>query len=181
MRAIQIVRSPSAALGETIDTADVVAQFLHPLSQQSGSDFAPQAVSQGTFKGNTGAIGGTVIDQTGAVIPNAIVTVKSASGIESKAVTTANGLYIVSDLSPGIYSVHVQSPGFMEFEIHEVHVSAVALTTVDVTLHVGTASETVTVERFGAGSDDGVGGSHGEPGRPRLVAQVNRHWPGRPR
>jgi len=146
MRAIQIVRSPSAALGETIDTADVVAQFLHPLSQQSGSDLAPQAVSQGTFKGNTGAIGGTVIDQTGAVIPNAIVTVKSASGIESKAVTTANGLYIVSDLLPGIYSIHVQSAGFMEFEIHEVHVSAVALTTVDVTLRVGTTSETVTVE-----------------------------------
>jgi hypothetical protein len=146
MRAIQIVRSPSATLGETIDTADVVAQFLHPLSQQSGSDLAPQAVSQGTFKGDTGAIGGTVIDQTGAVIPNAIVTVKSASGVESKAVTTANGLYIVSDLLPGIYSVHVQSAGFMEFEIHEVHVSAVALTTVDVTLRVGTTSETVTVE-----------------------------------
>jgi len=146
MRAIQIVRSPSAALGETIDTADVVAQFLHPLSEQSGSDLTPQTVSQGTFKGNTGAIGGTVIDQTGAVIPNAIVTVKSASDIESKAVTTANGLYIVSDLLPGIYSVHVHSPGFDDFEIHEVHVSAVALTTVDVTLRVGTASETVTVE-----------------------------------
>ena len=146
MRAIQIVRSPNAALGETIDTADVVAQFLHPLSQQSGSDLAPQAVIQGTFKGNTGAIGGTVIDQSGAVIPNAIVTVKSASGVESKGVSTANGLYIVSDLLPGIYSVHVQSPGFMEFEIHEVHVSAVALTAVDVTLRVGAVSETVTVE-----------------------------------
>jgi hypothetical protein len=146
MRAIQIVRSPSAALGETIDTADLVAQFLHPLSQQSGSDLAPQAVSQGTFKGNTGAIGGTVIDQSGAVIPNATVTVKSASGIESNAVTTAIGLYIVSDLLPGIYSVHVHSPGFVDFQIHEVHVSAVALTTVDVTLSVGTVSETVTVE-----------------------------------
>lgn len=112
MRAIQIVRSPNVALGETMDTADVVAQFLHPLSQQSGGDLTPQAVSQGTFKGNTGAIGGTVIDQTGAVIPNAVVTVKSASGIESKAVTTPNGLYIVSDLLPGIYSVHVHSSGF---------------------------------------------------------------------
>jgi len=146
MRAIQIVRSPSAALGETMDTAEVVAQFLHPLSEQNGSDLTPQAVSQGTFKGNTGAIGGTVIDQSGAVIPDAIVTVKSASGSESKAVTTANGLYIVGDLLPGIYSVHVHSPGFNDFEIHEVHVSAVALTTVDVTLRVGTTSETVTVE-----------------------------------
>ena len=146
MRAIQIVRSPSAALGETIDTANVVAQFLHPLSEQGGSDLAPQAVSLGTFKGNTGAIGGSVVDQSGAVIPNAIVTVKSASGIESKAVTTPNGLYIVSDLLPGIYTVHVHSPGFMDFEVHEVHVSAVALTSVDVTLRVGTTSETVTVE-----------------------------------
>lgn len=150
MRAIQIVRSPNVALGETMDTADVVAQFLHPLSQQSGDDLTPQAVSQGTFKGNTGAIGGTVIDQTGAVIPNAVVTVKSASEIESKAVTTPNGLYIVSDLLPGIYSVHVHSSGFNDFEIHEVHVSAVALTTVDVTLRVGTTSETVTVEATAA-------------------------------
>ncbi len=146
MRAIQIVRSPNASLGETIDTADLVAQFLHPVSEQSGDDLAPRAFDQGTFKGNTGAIGGSVTDQTGAVIPHAIVTVKSASGVESQATSLENGMYIVSDLAPGVYSVSVQSPGFRAFEVHEVHVSAVALTTVDVTLSVGTASETVTVE-----------------------------------
>jgi hypothetical protein len=146
MRAIQIVRSPNAALGETMDTADVVAQFLHPVSEQSGSDLTPQAIDQGTFKGNTGAIGGTVTDQTGAVVPNARVTVKNASGDESRVTTMENGMYIVSDLLPGTYDVRVDVPGFMTFEVHEVHVSAVSLTTVDVTLRIGSVSEAVTVE-----------------------------------
>jgi hypothetical protein len=145
MLALQIVRSPNAAVGETMDTAGVVAQFLHPISEQSGSDLTPQAVNQGTFNGNTGAIGGAVTDQTGAVIPNAVVIVKSASGVESKAVTAESGMYIVNDLVPGIYSVKVEARGFEAFEVHEVHVSAVALTTVDVTLQVGAESMTVTV------------------------------------
>ncbi|HUB51290.1 MAG TPA: alpha-2-macroglobulin family protein [Terracidiphilus sp.] len=145
MRAIQIVRSPSAALGETMDTADVVAQFLHPISEQSGSDLTPEAVDQGTFNRNTGAIGGSVTDPTGAVISNAVVTVQNAAGEVSKAVTLENGMYLVSDLMPGVYSVHVQSRGFMDFELHEVHVSAVSLTTVDVTLSVGATTETVEV------------------------------------
>jgi hypothetical protein len=146
MRAIQIARRPEAALGETAENAELVAQFLHPLSEQSGSDLKPQPVDEGIFKGNAGAIGGTVTDQTGAVIPGATATVKSASGVETTATTGPNGMYLLSDLAPGIYRLNVGARGFLEFSVCEVRVSAASLTTVDVTLRVGTTTETVTVE-----------------------------------
>ncbi|HWG19988.1 MAG TPA: alpha-2-macroglobulin family protein [Terracidiphilus sp.] len=145
-RAIQVVRAPDEALGETSENPEVVAEFLQPLTEQSGSDLKPQAADQGTFKGNTGAIGGTVTDQTGAVIPKATVRVKGSAGIETTAVTSANGMYIVSDLTPGYYAVTVLVPGFLSFEIIDVRVSSASLTTVDVELKLGTTNETVTVE-----------------------------------
>jgi hypothetical protein len=86
------------------------------VSQQSGSDVNPVAVDSGLFKGNTGAIGGTVTDQTGAVVPGAKIDVESESGdaVES-AITKDDGTYVVSDLAPGFYKVRVDANGFMSF------------------------------------------------------------------
>jgi hypothetical protein len=144
MRALQIVRSTGKAAGD--ETQELVAQFLHPISEQSGSDLKPQAVDAGTFKGNSGAIGGTVIDPTGAVIAGARVAIKTSGDIlVAGGETLENGEYLIADLAPGFYSVEVSAPGFESYKIHEVHVSSASLTTVDVTLRVGTASMTVEV------------------------------------
>ncbi|MGA2570308.1 MAG: alpha-2-macroglobulin family protein [Terracidiphilus sp.] len=145
MRAVQILRSPDAAQGESAETADLVTQFLHPLSEQSGSDMKPQPADHGTFKGNSGAIGGTVTDQTGAVVARAVVTVKDASGTETMGTTEANGMYLVNGLAPGIYRLNVRARGFEDFSVYEIRVSAASLTTVDITLRVGAETETVTV------------------------------------
>lgn len=59
------------------------------------------------------AILGTVTDSTGAVLPNATVTVVSpATGIAKTAVTSAQGEFEVRFLTPGTYDVSVQSGGF---------------------------------------------------------------------
>ena len=98
------------------------------------------------FKGNTGAIGGTVTDQTGAVIPGAKIDVESESGDAVESATTKDdGTYIVSDLAPGFYKVRVDAKGFMSFSLTDVHVASSALTTVDVTLRVGQVAEMVEV------------------------------------
>ena len=144
MRALQIVRPTGKASRD--ETQELVAQFLHPITEQSGSDLKPQAVDAGTFKGNSGAIGGTVSDLTGAVIPGATVTVKtSGDNLVASGETLLNGIYLIADLAPGFYSVEVSARGFMSYEIREVHVSSASLTTVDVTLNVGAAMQTVTV------------------------------------
>jgi hypothetical protein len=125
---------------------ETVAQYLHPITQQSGRDATPEDVDGGTFKGNTGAIGGTIVDQTGAVIPGATITIRTgAGGTVATAKSLTNGIYVVPNLEAGLYTVEVAAPGFMSFVVTEVDVSPVALTTVDVELRVGAVSEMVTV------------------------------------
>jgi len=143
-RAIQVLRAPSVVNDKV--TNELVAQFLHPVSEQSGSDAKPEAVNGGTFKGNTGAIGGTVTDATGAVIVGAIVAINMVNGA---AVTTvksmANGMYLAPDLNAGFYTVEIASGGFETCIVRQVHVAPIALTTLDVELTVGAANATVTV------------------------------------
>src|SRR5271168_2738319 len=61
----------------------------------------------------TGDIAGTVTDASGAVVPNAKVTLKNnAQGSEENASTNGAGLYRFSLLSPGKYTVTVKVSGF---------------------------------------------------------------------
>jgi hypothetical protein len=141
---IQVLRTDEK--GVAYGDVDEVARFAHTVSQQSGSDLKPVAVDAGLFQGNTGAIGGTVTDQTGAVVAGAMVGVASVDGDAAASATTkSDGSYVVPDLSPGYYKVRVDAKGFESFLLTDVHVSSTALTRVDVTLRVGAATESVTV------------------------------------
>ena len=61
----------------------------------------------------TGIITGIVKDGTGAVIPNAQVTVLNAStGLRSNTSSDAQGIYVSPPLHPGDYNVVVEAPGF---------------------------------------------------------------------
>src|SRR6202034_68758 len=58
----------------------------------------------------TGALAGRVADETGAVVPGARVTI-TGPGNAVKAVTTDNnGMYSMTGLSPGSYSVLASAP-----------------------------------------------------------------------
>jgi hypothetical protein len=141
---IQILRTDEN--GASYGDVDEVARFAHTISQQSGSDLKPVAVDLGLFQGNTGAIGGAVVDVTGAVIPNAAIRVESVDGNTTADGTTKDdGTYVISDLAPGFYKVCVDAKGFQGFSLTDVHVSSSALTRIDVTMRVGTTAETVTV------------------------------------
>ena len=63
--------------------------------------------------GGTGTIQGIVRDPSGALIPNASVTVKNAGTDSSFArQTNNNGLFVASPLPPGEYTVMVTASGF---------------------------------------------------------------------
>src|ERR1700692_40285 len=60
-----------------------------------------------------GQISGTVMDQTGAVVPNADVIIKNLnSNAERRTVSSASGSYLVPGLEPAIYQVTVTSGSF---------------------------------------------------------------------
>ncbi len=65
--------------------------------------FAPVARAQNS---NTGEIKGSVMDPTGAVVPEASVLIKNVqTGVVTTATTNAAGLYDVPFLAPGSYTV----------------------------------------------------------------------------
>ena len=62
------------------------------------------------------SVGGTVNDPSGAVIPNAEVTLKSlATGTISKVTTNESGLFRFPNLQAGAYELSVSATGFRDF------------------------------------------------------------------
>jgi len=108
---------------------------------------SPVAFAQTSISGD---ITGTVTDSSGAVIPNATVTVTSVQRGQVKTATSnANGQYRVSLLSPGDYQVDVSASSFSK-ETVKVTVSAAVVSTVDLKLHIGDQSTTVEVSAEGS-------------------------------
>ena len=61
---------------------------------------------------STGSIGGTITEATGAVVPNAKVTITGPTGQTVHAVTNGSGSYSSGALIPGAYTVRVEAKGF---------------------------------------------------------------------
>ncbi|HEX4748711.1 MAG TPA: carboxypeptidase regulatory-like domain-containing protein [Bryobacteraceae bacterium] len=94
-----------------------------------------------------GTISGTVHDSTGAVIPDAKVTVTNMATNETTEQTTgASGDYTVPDVPVGSYLVRVQKQGFSVAEVRAVTVNASNTARVDISLQIGQARQVVEVE-----------------------------------
>ena len=95
----------------------------------------------------TGALTGTVIDPSGAVVPGVSVTLVSVETNQTRTATTGNdGSYKFSLLPPGNYRVRFSASGFKTAEVASVGVNVTETPVLDRTLEVGSQSEQVTVE-----------------------------------
>lgn len=93
-----------------------------------------------------GTILGRVTDTSGGVIPGATVVVTNEqTNVVSKTVTEADGAYAVPFLIPGTYRVEVEGNGFRKFVQSGITIDVNQRATVNVTLEVGTVTETVNV------------------------------------
>src|SRR5712671_1645302 len=93
-----------------------------------------------------GSITGFVKDPTGATIPNATVTVRNeATGAERKATTNESGSFTVTSIPAGFYTVDVEAKGFKKFQSAHNKLDPSATLSLDTSLTVGAASETVEV------------------------------------
>ncbi|MGI8991836.1 MAG: carboxypeptidase regulatory-like domain-containing protein [Bryobacteraceae bacterium] len=92
-------------------------------------------------------ISGTVTDASGAVVAGAnVAATDDATGVKYTQKTTAAGLYSFPSLPVGSYTVSVESPGFKtSSRTHNVLEVNTPLA-IDLTLEVGSAAETVSVE-----------------------------------
>ncbi|HKA00234.1 MAG TPA: TonB-dependent receptor, partial [Candidatus Solibacter sp.] len=105
--------------------------------------FASSAFAQ---TGTEGSILGTVADSSGAMIPDAAVTITNVeTGVAKKVVTDSSGYFQVLPLPRGFYSVAVQKTGFSTWVLQSIELTAAENKRVSPVLQVGTTQEQVTV------------------------------------
>jgi len=93
-----------------------------------------------------GRISGTVQDKSGAVVPNATVTVTNVgTNLVRTATTDGSGFYTLTNLPVGTYNVSAEQKGFKQALRSENVLAADARLTVDLTLDPGDVSETVQI------------------------------------
>jgi Carboxypeptidase regulatory-like domain/TonB-dependent Receptor Plug Domain len=93
-----------------------------------------------------GSISGTVQDPTGAVIPNAQVTLLNTDqGLTLSTTTNSGGQYTFSPVRIGHYTVSVAAPGFSSTNQQNLQVTVGLSLQVNVQLKPGATSETVQV------------------------------------
>jgi hypothetical protein len=100
------------------------------------------AVGQERF----GSLVGTARDASGAVLPDATITVtNTATGREATTTSRADGGFMVRELESGRYTVVVEKSGFSRFEAPDVLILVGRTTTVNATLEVGALTQTIEV------------------------------------
>jgi len=94
----------------------------------------------------TGTLLGTVTDSTGAIVPNAKVTItETNTNTVHSATTNESGNYSFPDLPPGKYMVTVEQTGFKKDSRRDIDVLVNSTVRINLTLTPGNVSETVEV------------------------------------
>ncbi len=121
--------------------------YLRKLLPNAASGIIFAAVLSASAQTSKGILAGVTRDQTGAAVPNATVFITDqASGATRTATTSAEGAYRFDAIDPGPYTIAVTSPGFQRFEIKNVQVQSSIVTSYNVAISIGNASDVVTVE-----------------------------------
>jgi hypothetical protein len=108
-----------------------------------------------------GRLQGTVTDESQGALPGATVTLtNNATAVAVTRPTNAEGRYIFDFVEPGTYTIVAELDGFRRVEQKNVSVAQRGDVTANLTLSLGTLSETVTVEappvavQFNSGSKE---------------------------
>lgn len=94
----------------------------------------------------SGDLVGSVLDPTGAAIPNAtVVATNDATGVSTTTATTSAGQYHFVNLPVGTYTVTVTASGFTKAQLKAVSVTLNQTATANATLQVGQVATAVEV------------------------------------
>ena len=96
---------------------------------------------------STATLSGAVTDPSGAVVPQAKVTVHGlATGVDRVVVSDSAGNYAVPSLQPGNYSVRVEAAGFAGYRLPSVTLQVDQNVTTNIRLGMAATGEVVQVE-----------------------------------
>ena len=99
-----------------------------------------------TAQQGTAEIRGRVLDQSSAALPGATVVVRNqASGVFRQGVSTEDGSYFLTGVTPGVYELTSEMSGFKKYARKDIRLEVGKTATVDVQLEVGGVTEELTV------------------------------------
>ncbi|MGE0404815.1 MAG: carboxypeptidase regulatory-like domain-containing protein [Candidatus Korobacteraceae bacterium] len=105
------------------------------------------AVAAGAQSVTDQQISGTVLDASGAALPNATVTITNeGTGATRSTTSNAEGFYVVTNLPVGTYTVAATATGFKRYVAQGVILNVGGKLAVNTRLDVGEVSETVEVQ-----------------------------------
>lgn len=111
-----------------------------------------------SFGQGRAALSGKVADSQGALIPSAKVTAtQTSTGTKTVVNSNDSGVYVFPSLSASNYSISVSASGFKTYDQVDILLEADQSVTVDVTMQLGSASQTVTVTANSAQVDTTTG------------------------
>ena len=127
-------RVPSPSRRKTLTTKLLALVSLLAFALCCAAPLAAQTAGEG-------AIEGSVLDATGAIVPNATVTATNVNtGIVTTRPATSAGFYNIGPLLPGTYTLTVEASGFSTFKQENLIVDAAHTSGLNVTLKAGSAS-----------------------------------------
>jgi hypothetical protein len=95
---------------------------------------------------DTGTVSGIITDPSGAAVPGATVLLTNTGTSAARSVVTSeSGHYVVPTLNPGSYTLTVNKGGFGTYTETGVTIQVAQVLTLNITLKVGSASESVEV------------------------------------
>lgn len=93
-----------------------------------------------------GTITGTVLDPSGAAVPNArVVATNTDTGSHSETTTTTTGDYTIPSLPAGTYHLTIDAPGFKTMTEEKIQVQVAETARIDAKLQIGSATESISV------------------------------------
>lgn len=97
-------------------------------------------------QGTSAVLSGTVVDEKGAVLPNAGVSVLNESnGLQRETTSNSEGYFAVSLLPPGHYIVRVKREGFNPAEIKDLVLQVGDQRSISISLSTAGPAESITV------------------------------------
>jgi TonB family protein len=131
----------------------------------------PLGALQLSAQNQSGKFTGTILDPSGAAVPNATIIMINHK-VDRTAMTTsdANGNYKFTDLTAGAYEMKVLKNGFEEYKVPQVTFEPGHDSSLSMTLKVGVVTEQVDV--VAEGTVKALPGTAGEPRRMRLGGDI---------
>jgi hypothetical protein len=94
----------------------------------------------------TASVAGNIVDASGAPVPGARITIKNLdTGATRESISSGEGLYTITALSPGRYSISIGKEGFSNYNVPEIVLQVDQNATANAELRIGAVNESVNV------------------------------------